>query len=258
MRHNFIAEQQGRMPRIIKHPEQRRSQILDCAQALFLQRGYDNASLNEVIAETGLSKGAFYHYFASKEALLEALAKRFAQHALAQIQNMDTSDLDALSRLNVFLARGRQNKMENAEVAWGLFEALFKPENFVLFHRITAATSAVVAPVLADLIRRGVDDGTFKTFDPEGVADMMMQLSTATHGMVARALAASNSRELENTIGALERRIRLYEIALDRILGLPDGSVRMAEPDYMRALFMARTQPSKRKTTKQPPANRRI
>ena len=62
------------MPRVIKHPELRRSEILDCAQSLFLARGYDCASLNDVIAAVGLSKGAFYHYFASKEALLEALA----------------------------------------------------------------------------------------------------------------------------------------------------------------------------------------
>jgi AcrR family transcriptional regulator len=245
------------MPRIIKHPELRRSQILDCAQVLFLERGYDNASLNEVIATTGLSKGAFYHYFASKEALLEALAERFAQHALAQIQSADTSGLDALSRLNAFLARGRQNKMENAEVAWGLFEALFRPENFVLYHRVTAATSALVAPVLVDLIKRGVEDGTFKTFDPEGVADMMMQLSTATHGMVVRALAAGNSQQLEDTINAMEQRIRLYEIALDRILGLPDGSVCMAEPGYMRALFMARARSGKRTTAKKQKADSR-
>ncbi len=54
------------MPRIVKHPEVRRAEILDCAQALFLARGYDQASLNDVIAEAGLSKGAFYHYFASR------------------------------------------------------------------------------------------------------------------------------------------------------------------------------------------------
>lgn len=238
------------MPRVIKHPELRRSQILDCAQALFLARGYDNASLNEVITATGLSKGAFYHYFASKDALLEALAERFAQQALAQIRSMDTSDLDALSRLNTFLARGRQNKIENAEIAWGLFEALYRPENFILFHRVTAATSALVAPILADIIRRGVEDGTFKTLDPEGVADMMMQLSAATHGMVTRALAASNARQLEDSIDAIERRIRLYEIALDRILGLADGSICMTAPGYMRALFMARAQPGKRKAMK--------
>jgi hypothetical protein len=86
---------------------------------------------------------------------------------------------------------------------------------------------------------------------------MMMQLSTATYGMITRALAASNSQQLEDDIDALEQRIRLYQTALDRILGLPDGSVCMAEPGYMRALFMARAQSDKRKTAKKQQASRR-
>ena len=46
------------MPRIIKHPELRREELLDHAQALFLTHGYDKASLNDVIAAAGISKGA--------------------------------------------------------------------------------------------------------------------------------------------------------------------------------------------------------
>jgi Bacterial regulatory proteins, tetR family len=61
------------MPRVIKHPDLRRSEILDQAIALFLSRGYDTTSLNDIIAEAGISKGAFYHYFPSKEALIAAL-----------------------------------------------------------------------------------------------------------------------------------------------------------------------------------------
>jgi AcrR family transcriptional regulator len=82
------------VPRIVKHPELRRNELLGCAQALFLERGYDKASLNEVIIAAGVSKGAFYHYFASKEALLEALAARFAEAALARIRTvLDAPDL---------------------------------------------------------------------------------------------------------------------------------------------------------------------
>src|SRR5262249_34876664 len=128
------------MPRVVKHPELRRNEILDCAQALFLTRGYDNASLNDVIAEAGVSKGAFYHYFASKEALLEALAARMAREALAQVQEvLDKPGLDALARLNAFMAWSRQNKIDNAATNWALFEVLFRPENIILFHRINEA-----------------------------------------------------------------------------------------------------------------------
>jgi AcrR family transcriptional regulator len=229
------------MPRIVKHPELRRSEILDCAQALFLARGYDNASLNDVIAEAGVSKGAFYHYFASKEALLEALAARLAQQALAQLREvLDDPSLDALSRLNAFMARSRQNKIENAATEWALFEVLFRPENFILFHRINLAAIALFTPVLAKIIAEGVKEGIFDTFDPEGVADMLLQLGGATHGILARAVAAGSAEQMNIAIRALERRIRLYELALDRVLGLPDGSVRLAAPGYVRTVMTAR------------------
>lgn len=229
------------MPRVVKHPELRREELLNCAQALFLERGYENASLNEMIAVAGVSKGAFYHYFCSKETLLEALAERFAQEALARIQGvLDNPGLNALERLNILLATSRQNKIENAHTAWALFESLFRQENLVLFHRINTAMGAVFSPILTEIIRQGVSEGVFKTFDPGGVADMILQLGTATHGIVARALAAGNMDQMNEEIHALERRVRLYEIALSRVLGLPDGSVRLTEPGYVRAVMTAR------------------
>ncbi|WP_315830867.1 TetR/AcrR family transcriptional regulator [Bradyrhizobium prioriisuperbiae] len=232
------------MPRIVKHPEVRRTEILDCAQSLFLTRGYDQASLNDVIAEAGLSKGAFYHYFSSKEDLLAALAERLAATALASVADvLEQPGLDALTRLNALMARLRQNKIENAAAEWALFETLFRPENQVLFHRINVAAGALFRPVLTAVIAQGVKDGTFDTFDPEGVADMIMQLGGATRGIVADMVLAEGSSGVAATkkaINALEQRIRLYEIALDRILRVPDGSIRLAAPGYVRTVMTAR------------------
>jgi len=133
------------MPRVIKHPEIRREALLDQAQALFLTRGYDRASLNDVIAAAGVSKGAFYHYFASKEALLEALAERFARQALAGVQDvLDDPGLDPLGPLNGLLARARNAKVESAAGAWLCFETMFRPEKRILFHRYHMATVAAI------------------------------------------------------------------------------------------------------------------
>ncbi|AZO29884.1 MULTISPECIES: TetR/AcrR family transcriptional regulator [Mesorhizobium] len=229
------------MPRVIKHPELRREELLDQAQALFLTHGYDKASLNDVIAAAGISKGAFYHYFPSKEALLEALAERFAKQALAGVQDILADPaLDPLGRLNALLAKSRQAKIETAAEAWALFETLFRPENLVLFHRINLAASASFSPLLVEIIRQGVKDGTFRTFDPEGVADIVMQFGMATHDVIAKAFASGSDADMEIAIEALEKRVRLYEIALDRILGLPDGSIRIGEPGYVRAVMTAR------------------
>ncbi|MGX8013759.1 TetR/AcrR family transcriptional regulator [Mesorhizobium sp. ORM8.1] len=169
------------------------------------------------------------------------MAERFARRALAGVQKIvDDPDLDPLGRLNALLAQSRQAKIETAPQAWALFETLFRPENLVLFHRINLAASKSFSPVLVEIIRQGVKDGAFRTFDPEGVADIVMQFGLATHGVTAKALAGGSDADMEVAIEILEKRVRLYEIALDRILSLPDGSIRIGEPGFVRAVMTAR------------------
>jgi AcrR family transcriptional regulator len=223
------------MPRVIKHPDVRRSEFLDHAQALFLRRGYENTSLNDVIAESGASKGAFYHYYPSKEALLEALADRIARHALADVQDVVSEPtLDALARLNGFLAASRQFKLDMASERWTVFAALFRPENRVLYQRIAAAWEALFTPMLTKLIAEGVRERAFDTFDPEGVGDMLQQLVSTTYPIIASAIAATTDAQRKAAVTTFERRLRLHGIAIDRILGLPDGSVHIVEPGYAR------------------------
>ena len=99
---------------------------------------------------------------------------------------------------------------------------------------------ALYRPVLTQVISEGIDDAIFDTFDPAGVADMLYQLGGATHGIVARAIAAGSTAGTNKAIRLLDQRIRLYGIALDRILGLPDGSVRLVEPGLVRTVMKAR------------------
>ena len=74
--------------RIVKPAIVRKQEVLDTAVRLFAARGYENTSVNDVIAAIGISKGAFYHHFASKEDLVEALAFRYA--ADAAVRNLDS------------------------------------------------------------------------------------------------------------------------------------------------------------------------
>src|SRR6201997_2531122 len=97
----------ARMPRVIKHPDIRRAEMLDRASALFVQRGYDNVSLNDLIADAGVSKGAFYHWFPSKDALISALAERSARQAFTLVEEAMTQCIgNPLDRLNAVLQAG--------------------------------------------------------------------------------------------------------------------------------------------------------
>ena len=230
-----------RSPRIVKNPDLRRTELLDIAQELFLTRGYDAATVNDVIERAGLSKGAFYHYFSSKEALLEALADRFAHRTVEQVADiMEDPSLDALSRLNAFLARTRQLRLEAAPMIRPLFAAIFRPENIVLYHRISSTGIAMITPLLARIITQGVEEGVFRTPDPVGTAEMVVQLGAAAYGVIARALNATSEHEIEEAADTLENLLNLHAVAIDRILCLPEGSVRLVDPGFVRAMMFAR------------------
>lgn len=214
------------MPRVIKHPDLRRSEILNQALALFLSRGYDQVSLNDIIADAGISKGVFYHYFLSKEALLAALADRFAHQTLAELDDvLKDRALNPLQRLNAFLAKGTRLKTELAPGAWAVFGALFRPENQGLYQRVVTASELLFRPILADIIRRGVEEHLFETADPEGVADLLQQLASNTYSFVARIFCAETAEEKREAIKAFYRRLLLNGLAIDRLLGLPDGTL---------------------------------
>src|SRR5215472_4760327 len=81
----------------------KRNEILDLAQRLVYTKGYERMTIQDILDELQISKGAFYHYFDSKQALLEALIERMGQDAL-QLLNPIVHDprLGALEKLQRF------------------------------------------------------------------------------------------------------------------------------------------------------------
>ncbi|MBV8788159.1 MAG: TetR/AcrR family transcriptional regulator, partial [Mycobacterium sp.] len=215
------------MPRVVKHPDVRRAEILDRATELFLRRGYDNVSLNDLIADAGVSKGAFYHWFPSKEALITALAERSARVAFTAVEDaVATCDGDALARLNALLqASFDVNLQTGGPEQLAAMISLLRPDNAHLYGRIVAVEEALYIPLFARLISDGVSDAVFDTFDPEGVADMIYGLAARTNSMILNVLHADDAGARERAIDCLTTRFRLHGLAIDRILGLPDDSV---------------------------------
>ncbi|OHT88942.1 TetR/AcrR family transcriptional regulator [Mycobacteroides saopaulense] len=229
------------MPRVVKHPEVRRTELLDLAMALFLERGYDKVSLNDLIATSGISKGAFYHYFSSKEALVDALSERSAHQALESLSPVFTEvEKGALERLNAGLRAGYEVKMAlGAPESIAAMASMLRPENQALLRRISAIWEDKFRPVLTEVIATGVAEGVFQTFDPEGVGDMIQGFAANMGVTVQRITAAPDARARTEAIDAAVMRQRLYGIATDRILGLPDGTVEVLDRGQIEALVAA-------------------
>jgi AcrR family transcriptional regulator len=229
------------MPRVVKHPDIRRAEILDRAATLFVQRGYDNVSLNDLIADAGVSKGAFYHWFPSKDALITALAERSARDQVAAIEDAtDRCSGSALDRLNALLQGGFDVKMRTGTPEHlAAMVSLLRPENAHLYARIVAVSEDLVRPLLTRVISDGVEEGVFHTFDAEGVADMIQGLAARVNSNVVEIIDATDESARDYAIDVLVSRFKLHGLAVDRILGLPDGSVTALSRAQVEAMIAA-------------------
>src|SRR4051794_41269773 len=82
-----LSEDKTTAPRAVnphKHAA-RRDEFIEAGQRLIQTRGYEQLSIEDLLAEVGASKGAFYHYFDSKQSLLEAIIERLRAHALLRV-----------------------------------------------------------------------------------------------------------------------------------------------------------------------------
>jgi len=117
--------------------------------------------------------------------------------------------------------------------------SLLRPDNAHLYGRILAVEEALFRPLLTRLISDGVADGVFDTFDPEGVADMIYGLAARTNSNILDVSQAADESARERAIDCLTTRFRLHGLAIDRILGLPDGSVTTLTRAQVEAMVAA-------------------
>jgi len=229
------------MPRVIKHPDIRRAELLDRASGLFLRHGYDNVSLNDLIADAGVSKGAFYHWFPSKDALIAALAERSAREAFTGVEDaLAQCRGNALDRLNAVLQAGFDINMKmGGPEQLAAMVSLLRPDNAHLYGRILTVEEELFRPLLTRLISEGVTGGIFDTFDPEGVADMIYGLAARTNSNILDVLHAADESARDQAIDVLTTRFRLHGLAIDRILGLPDASITTLTRAQVEAMVSA-------------------
>ncbi|WP_297999375.1 TetR/AcrR family transcriptional regulator [uncultured Oscillibacter sp.] len=158
-----------------KYPEETVRKILDTAERLFIETGYDRTSLQEIIDETGLSKGAIYHHFASKEDIFYAVCDRIGQRnaeVLSQVR--DAPGLNGLEKLRAMFKTSLQP--ERQAKMFCMMPYLMDNAKFLATEMRSIFTEVV--PCFVDpIIRQGMADGSIRTEHPKELAEAMMMLS---------------------------------------------------------------------------------
>jgi AcrR family transcriptional regulator len=158
------------MSRIVKKSGERKVDIVKAARRLFETKEYEKTTMQDVMNALGIAKGTIYHYFKSKEDLLEAVIEDIVEQNIKQMQAIIRKpDKNALQKIEL-LAKTGSMASENTNI----LNYLHKPCNYAMHSRLLAAILIKQAPLYAEVIQQGCDEGVFKTETPLETAEFIL------------------------------------------------------------------------------------
>lgn len=156
-----------------KHPEETVNLILDAAFRLFIEKGYERTSIQDIINELGgLSKGAIYHHFKSKEDILVAVTDRMTAESNKMLADIrDSSELSGKEKLRTIFKESIRRPVQDEifTVAPNL------GNNPRLMYSILRETIDDAAPnYIRPIIEQGIADGSIQTESPAELAELII------------------------------------------------------------------------------------
>jgi len=214
----------------------RREAFLDVAQRLVQTKGYDAMSIQDVLNELEASKGAFYHYFDSKQALLEAIVERFADSSMAPLSPiLNDPDVPALRKLEKVFAGIARAKAEQKELMLAIMEIWRSDGNALVREKVRRLSQRLLLPLLTTVVRQGVDEGTCHVSSPDETATVLLGLMSGFQEVALDLFIARQAGTVP--FEAVERSIASFTQAFERILGLPQGSLTLTDEPTLHFWF---------------------
>ena len=205
----------------------RREAFLDAGQRLIQTKGYSQFSIQDVLDELSSSKGAFYHYFDSKAALLDGVVSRMVEAATASLAPaVADPDRSAPEKVEAVFSGLASFKGERKDLVLALVRVWLSDDNAIVREHVRRGVIAAMTPLVATIIRQGVAEGSFTTASPDHAARVFVSLmlganEAATDLFVAFQDGAVTFEEVEQTLEA-------FAEAFERILGVRPGSLEFA------------------------------
>lgn len=224
------------MARIVKDPDERRSELIACAQKLFYSKGYESTSVRDIVDEIGVAKGTFYYYFDSKTAVLEAVVDELIAQAQAILQEIVADEtLAAIPKwIQAFQVVGNW-KIERKDEMIALLRLLQRDENVLLRHKRWMQATQVLSPELAKIIAQGVEEGVFETEFIQDSAEMALAITQPLRDTIYDTLL--NPDKYDDPAALTWRKITAVQTAIERVLGAPPGSLPIIDEQALAAWF---------------------
>lgn len=157
-----------------KYPEETVEKILTVAMRLFLEKGYEHTTIQDIVDQLGgLTKGAVYHHFKSKEEIMDAITEKMFWDDNPFEKVRGRTDLNGLEKMKEVVRLTQ-------EPDWSSLSRQSMPllKNPRLLAKAIEDNQAIVTPLWLELIEEGMADGSIRTEYPREAAELLTLLDT--------------------------------------------------------------------------------
>ncbi|MFJ7922228.1 TetR/AcrR family transcriptional regulator [Lysinibacillus fusiformis] len=198
------------MNRVTKSAAERRNEILDTAESLFSQKGYEKTSTTDITKTLGVAQGTLYYYFKSKEELANALIDRqlkgIKKHFIDVIYDETFTAFEKIAWIFVYELDDPTGHVE-------IFKYLQHDSNAILRQILHVQTICQFTPIVTDLIIQGNKESSFHVDNPTLVAEFF--LSTIHHWVDSSLFKWNKAERIA--------RIEAIQSTFEHLFGVPSG-----------------------------------
>jgi len=185
--------------------EERKKELVRKAYELFIIKGYENTSVDDIIASAGIAKGTYYYYFESKEQILEEVVNMMIDEGIKRAKQVVNSDLKLEEKLVYTILALRVMPEEQT-----LEDAIHTKENVILHKKINDRIIDEAVPILSEIVSEAKEEGLFTCDDN-------------IEERVRMTLILSNEMFDHNEIN--EAKVSVFIDTLEKIYGAKNGSL---------------------------------
>lgn len=216
-----------------------RKVFLNTALEIFLEKGYEKTTIQDIIDKINVSKGSFYHYFQSKEDIIIQIAEEYVKDFSPIFNEIPFVDsLTPLEKLNMMINLVQMQKSKNDNHRKSIKDALKNEDNYKLKQKIFEAIKIEATEAFTKVINEGKEKGQFKVESTEEFVDFFYyaihHLNVSIDDLVMK--LSRKSISFSNFALRLEEKLSFYESLFAHSLNLDKGSLKLKESYLKRFL----------------------
>ena len=159
----------------MKKGERRKQELLQIAYRMFISRGYENTSVDEIIEEADIAKGTYYYYFETKEQMLEEVIGMMIDQEMEAAGRILQAEIPVPQKIIGIISSLRPTQEERP-----IEGALMQPENIVMHEKIRKKIVEMAVPLLSKVVEEGIGQGIFACDNIAERVRMLLVISSST------------------------------------------------------------------------------